>query len=216
MNPQDYNNQDNNQPPDQSTQAWFNNIDTPPAAANAPSPAAPEKSSKRRPVIIACIILVIALLIPAGYLLFQQLSRQACLSAQDYKELFGIEMKDAIDARSNFYTESIIFDDGSSEYNELTEKDTETLLESIGQLYAKHHKATSIVISLSTTYAYEDGASAATERLEKVKASLIKNGVDISAIKTTSPLYAPLQPDDEEGRDDAVLLKITSEENCRE
>ncbi|HEY0965655.1 MAG TPA: hypothetical protein VGE13_04195 [Candidatus Saccharimonadales bacterium] len=215
MYPQDYNSHNDNQPPDQSAEAWFNNVDTPAPASSIPPPATSKKPNKRRLIIIVSCVTLLILLIPTAYLLTQPL-QQACLRTQDYKDLFGTEMKDAIDARNNFYTESIIFDEGSSEYNELTEKDTETLIKSAGRFYAKYHEAKSIIISLSTTYAYEEVAPAATERLKKVQASLISSGVNASAIKTSPPLLAPLQPDDEEARDDIVLLKITSEQDCHE
>lgn len=212
MNPQDYPPQQ--QPTDQSTKAWFDNINAPIAS---PPPVSPKKKPRSKLLIISCAILVFALAIPAAYLYTQSTSAKMCLNAQNYKELLDIESESAIDAETNFYTATVEFDSGSSEYNELTEKDTKKLIESIGSLYKNHHEKTSIKLSISANYIYENATASATERIQKIKAALVTAGVDESTITTEKPILIPPESEYESTYDDLpARISITSEEGCKQ
>ncbi len=215
MNPQNYPPQvGNQQPPEQSAKTWFDSLDAP-AGNPPPLPSAPKKSKKPAIIISTAVIFVAALLILAGYLCLSSASSLACLTTQNYKELLGVEAQDTIDAKTNFYTTAVSFDAGSTTYDELTEKDTTEIIKSIGALYKNHHASTSIVISLSADYVFQDAAASAAERIEKLKSALVDAGVDAAAIKTAKPKLIT-QESDSETDDLPAQIRITSSQDCRE
>ena len=215
MDSQQNNQANNSQPADSSAKDWFNEINTPPAAATPP----PQSSLKKRGLVVALSVGIIVLLGAAvgAMLLSSQPVAAACLTPAQYKEFAGTDpVEDALDPREHFFSESIYFNDLTSEYVDATKDETTKLVQRVGEFYQQHSPASSIVVTLSTDYVEgETSAELAQQRNARLKSELIKAGVAEAAIVVdTSVSVAP--EEDGEWEDLPAVLSITSATECRE
>lgn len=206
-------NPNNNQPqqPNGSIPEWFN-------AAATPAPQAPKPSihtSKRIIIIAATAAVIIASVGVIAFLLSANSS--SCLTSTDYKDLTGVSLASAPSPTDSFYTEYVLFNDGTSKYDDSSDDGAHGggLINKIASFYKDHPKK-SIIITVSASYFAAAGESLANERVTAVQSSLVAAGIPSGAIVVQGASL--IEPEDAIEGDESngeTTIAITSDPTCR-
>lgn len=194
--------------PDQtSVEVWFETI----------QPQIPEPP-KRNPakkwlIIAACGVLVIGLGTAAIFATRNSAAR--CLDVADYVALTGDETTDDVDAKSSFYTDYVLFEPNSFEYDNTTDNGSHgaKLIQQLAN-FTTARPDVSIRIVVHGNYFTKDAEARAKEAMERVTAGLKQAGIDGSVIIVQAASY--IEPEEEPEIISEVLITITSDKTCRE
>lgn len=190
--------------PSADVAAWFLNAQGP-----APTPPPPAPKKNKRPLIVTIIGAgLLAVSLGIVLLIVTANSTKACLTAADYKALTGTSVDSAsLSPTTNFYTASIAFKAGAATYDNTAE-----LIKQVTDFY-KNHSGSSVVITVSGTYASNDALLLTEQRIDTIKASLTADGVPESVIKMRVPeLVVP--EEDAPADPSSAFISITSNEKC--
>lgn len=203
--------------PDQSTEEWFNNIQSPAVRPPIGDDSTPHRSNTWKFILSGVLILALIGIGAIGFVIrnVQKTPVAAtCLSNKYYEELIGTSTDSELPAGESFYTDSISFIPKTTTYTKETATDTTKLLEKIGNFYKKHGSSSSIMVTLSSDYVEGSTYELPQKRLEKVRQDLLTYGVAKSAITTKAPKAISVEPDYavEEG---PTLISIVSTSSCK-
>jgi hypothetical protein len=133
---------------------------------------------------------------------------KSCLTTADYKALTGTSVDAAsLSPTTNFYTATIAFKTGAAAYDNSAE-----LIKQITDFY-KNHTSSSIIITISGTYASNDALLLTEQRLDTIKTSLTTGGVPESAIEPRVPELV-IPEEDAPADPSSAFISITSSEKC--
>lgn len=194
--------------PDQtSVEVWFETI----------QPQIPEPP-KRNPakkwlIIAACGVLVLGLSAVAIFATRNSAAR--CLDVADYVALTGDETTDDVDAKSSFYTDYVLFEPSSFEYDNTTDNGSHgtKLIQQLADFTAARPD-TSVRIIVHGNYFTQEAEARTKQAMERVAADLKQAGIDSSVIIVQTANYS--EPEEEPEIVSEVLITLTSDETCRE
>ncbi|HMR72969.1 MAG TPA: hypothetical protein PKD68_03105 [Candidatus Saccharibacteria bacterium] len=190
-----------------SVEVWFETIQP-----QIPEP--PKRSpAKKLLIIAACGVLIIGLSTVAIFATKNSAAR--CLDIADYIALTGDEATDDVDAKSSFYTDYILFEPNSFEYDNTTDDGSHgaKLIQQLTNFTtARPDVSTRIVVH--GNYFTQDAETRTKQAMERVAADLKQAGIDNSAIIVQVATYS--EPEEESEIALEVLVTIASDETCRE
>lgn len=169
-------------------------------------------AQKIQPFIAAGAVLI-ALLTGGVILLATTFSKSTCLDAGAYQEYVGQAPKN-LDPAKNFYTLTVVFQSGSTDFADSKTVDNRALLYRLGDFYKKHSNIPQ-TYTITAARVSEDNWYLAQDRIDTVRAVLEMSGIPADSITQNSVLlnnYARkngLSPT-------AVTVRITSPQKCSE
>jgi hypothetical protein len=192
---------------DPSTEQWFDSIQEPPTP--------PQKSPKLLQIGIAGAIVLLAIIVGIVSAFFMA-NGPRCLNTADYKTLTGTDTNEVSTPPDEFYSSSIAFKDGSTDYVTTTDsaQNGKELIQKIADFYTTNTATTSILISLRSNYFTKDASSLATAQINTVKADFVKAGVPESALSASSPVY--IEPEDVITHPTETIIGINSAVSCKQ
>jgi hypothetical protein len=214
MNPQD-----STQQPQASHPEWF----TGEHITYAPAP-------KKRPTKrIVAIVTIVALVIGGGVataLAVAHAKSVQCLDSSAYQELAGEPYEGTLDPTKDFYTYTITFKSGGTDYDDTGLPKNSDAIRAFGEFYKKHADIPQ-TYTLSTVRMSEDNWYLSQDRTDIVVKALIESGVPEEAI-AQEPVVVPIDasgelddPDgviSEDGSIDlnSVRIRLTSTRTCEQ
>lgn len=219
MDPRNYSTQDTNPKVDQSTKTWFDSIDSPNIAPRSPEP----KPSGGKWKLILVVLICVVVLGTGGALAFMLTSPAQpqptasigkCLDNSQYEKFLGVKNQDMIESQENFYTQSVSFESGKTDYLESEKIATDNFLKKIGAFYQSNHEGSSIVISITSDYLVGQSSQLAQERITMLKQTLVEYGVAEAAISSKEPQQ--IISEDPKAANVPVIISITSNQKCQE
>jgi hypothetical protein len=196
MNPNDYQQPDNNKEP---VPTWFQD--------SIPAPAAEKPTAKKlRPIVF--VVIGIILLTSVGAIVLTLLmatqnnqqdvtntdTNPTCLTETEYNRLtetlaisYTSSPYNEVKANTSFNSYPVYFDSETDNYNEYDKADIEQFVTTVSNLFKDSAYSKTLVITLSADYISGQSADVATKRLEKVYNALVSMGVPSSAIKQVPP-----------------------------
>lgn len=192
---------------DASAAEWFRTVQ------QTPDQPPTRKVSKRTILLIVLIVLTVIMMSLLFFFSPGQSSKAtACLTKDDYQALTGSAFGDEEEfaPAKNFFTYSVHFTDGSSNYDPEDKPSDKDVIMKVGDFY-KSRDGKSIIINVSTEYVEDTDLSLSNERLTAITNDLIAAGVSESVIIKNS---SKIEVEEESEPIRNALISIRSDETC--
>lgn len=191
---------------------------------------APKPQRSKKSIIIAAVAVGIAIIVGGIALFAPSVTSANCLDAEEYAELTDNEYPGNIDPRELFYSYPILFQQGTTQYDNSELPKNEVIIQYLGEFYKKHSDLKP-VFTLRVPRLDRENWYLSQDRMDLVQQGLIAAGIPADSI-VMEPIVVPLageKPnyDDESdgeavGDDsdevdlDTLTISITSPIACKE
>ncbi len=151
---------------------------------------APKPQRSKKIIIIAAVVVGMAIIVGSIALLAPSITKANCLDAEEYAELTDNEYPGDIDPRELFYSYPILFQQGTTQYDNSELPKNEDIIKYLGEFYTKHSDLKP-VFTISIARLNKEDWYLPQDRLDRVQQGLIAAGIPESSI-VLRPVLVPV------------------------